>query len=49
MLFNLKDHYKNEIAAYELDKLLGLGMVPPTVERKIGREWGRCRCGSTEP
>ena len=40
ILLNLKDHYKHEIAAYELDKLLGLGMVPPTVERQIGREWG---------
>jgi len=39
-LFRLEDNYKHEIAAYELDKLLGLGMVPPTVERKIGREWG---------
>ena len=40
MLLNLKDSYKHEIAAYELDKLLGLGIVPPTIERKIGREWG---------
>ncbi len=40
VLRNLKDHYKHEIAAYELDKLLGLGIVPPTVERRIGRDWG---------
>jgi hypothetical protein len=40
VLVNLKDHYKHEIAAYELDKLLGLGIVPPTVERRIWREWG---------
>jgi hypothetical protein len=33
------ESYKSEIAAYELDKLLGLGMVPPTVERRVG-EWG---------
>ena len=39
-LFRLEDDYKHEIAAYELDKLLGLGIVPPTVERKIGRERG---------
>ena len=39
-LYRLKDNYNYEIAAYELDKLLGLGLVPPTVERKIGREWG---------
>jgi len=29
------ESYKAEIAAYELDKLLGMGMVPPTVERKV--------------
>ena len=27
--------YKTEIAAYELDKLLKMDMVPPTVERQI--------------
>lgn len=35
-----RDSYKHEIAAYELDKLLGLELVPPTVERKIGGEKG---------
>jgi hypothetical protein len=40
IVFNLRDHYKHEIAAYELDKLLGLGFVPPTVERTIGRDRG---------
>jgi hypothetical protein len=34
------ESYKSEIAAYELDKLLGLGMVPPTVERKYQGETG---------
>ena len=29
------DSYKYEIAAYELDKLIGLDMLPVTVERKI--------------
>ncbi len=29
------ESYKAEVAAYELDKLLGLGMVPVTVERKV--------------
>ena len=29
------ESYKSEIAAYELDKLLGLGMVPPTVEKRV--------------
>jgi hypothetical protein len=37
-----KDHdsWRNEVAAYELDKALGLGMVPPTVERRIGGRKG---------
>ena len=34
------DSWKSEIAAYELDKLLGLGMVPPTVQRRIGLRKG---------
>ena len=34
------DSYKNEIAGYELDKLIGLGMVPPVVERRVGRDRG---------
>ena len=34
-LTRVKDSYKNEIAAYELDALLGLGIVPPCVERRI--------------
>ena len=37
------DSYKNEIAAYELDKLLGLGMLPVTVERKIKGKRGSLR------
>ena len=34
------ESYRAEIAAYELDKLLGLHMVPPTVERKVKGETG---------
>jgi hypothetical protein len=34
------ESYKSEIAAYELDKLLDLGMVPPKVERRIDGEVG---------
>jgi hypothetical protein len=29
-----KDSYKYEIAAYELDKILGLELVPPTADRR---------------
>jgi hypothetical protein len=34
------DSYKAEIAAYAVDKLLGLDMVPPYVERRIKGELG---------
>jgi hypothetical protein len=30
-----RESYKAEVAAYKLDQLLGLGMVPPAVERRI--------------
>lgn len=35
-----RESYKNDIAAYELDKLLRLDMVPPTVERQIEGRMG---------
>jgi hypothetical protein len=34
------ESYKSEIAAYELDKLLGLGMVPVAVEKRWKNEKG---------
>jgi hypothetical protein len=34
------ESYKSEIAAYELDKMLGLDMVPPSVERTIRNDRG---------
>jgi hypothetical protein len=34
------ESYKSEIAAYELDKLLGLNMVPVVVERRVANELG---------
>jgi len=33
--FDFRDSWRSEVAAYELDKMLGLGLVPPTVERRI--------------
>jgi hypothetical protein len=35
-----QDSWRTEIAAYELDKLLGLGMVPATVERTFNGRKG---------
>jgi len=40
VIIGFRDSYKNEVAAYELDKMLGLGLVPPTVERVIDKERG---------
>jgi hypothetical protein len=34
MELDFQDSWRTEIAAYELDKLLGLGMVPATIERE---------------
>jgi len=34
------DNWRNEVAAYELDKLLGIGIVPPTVARTVGGRQG---------
>lgn len=37
---NHEESYQAEVAAYRLSRWLGLDMVPPTVERKIGRRYG---------
>src|SRR5262245_34044819 len=34
------ESYKSEIAAYQLDRLLNMQMVPPAVERRIGDDTG---------
>ncbi len=36
--FNFTDSYKYNIAGYRLDKILGLGMVPVSVKRRVGRK-----------
>jgi len=38
-----RESYAAEVAAYELDKLLGLKMVPVTVERRIAGESGSAK------
>lgn len=35
-----QESYKSEIAAYEIDKMLGLDMVPPTVEKRVKGDLG---------
>lgn len=40
VIVDFADSYKHEIASYELDKLLGTGLVPPTVERTFGHTTG---------
>jgi len=37
---NFRDSYKYNIAAWRLDRMLGLGMVPVSVERKVGGKTG---------
>ena len=34
------ESYKSEVAAYKLDRILGLNMVPPTIERRVGSDLG---------
>jgi len=50
-----RESYKSEIAAYELDKLLKMDMVPPTVERQIdgrngaAQQWVENVVDATDP
>jgi len=37
---NNADRYQNELAAYQMDQLLGLNMIPATIFRKIERSKG---------
>ncbi len=37
---DFQDSWRTEVAAYELDKLISLGMVPATVERRVASEVG---------
>jgi len=35
-----RDSFRHEVAAYRVDQILGLGLVPPTVAREIGGRLG---------
>jgi len=37
------ENWRWEIAAYKIDKLLGLNMVPPTIEKRFRKERGSCQ------
>jgi hypothetical protein len=37
---NFQDSWRTELAAYEVDKIVGLGMVPATVERELDGQRG---------
>jgi hypothetical protein len=43
MQWGYLESWKYEIAAYRLDKLLGLNMVPPTVEKRFRGNGGSCQ------
>jgi hypothetical protein len=44
-----RDSWKHEIAAYELDRLLDLRLVPPTVERKLDGRRGSLQAWAERP
>ena len=37
------DRWRYEVAAYQMDRLLGLNMIPPTVERRFRGDRGSCQ------
>ncbi len=39
----VRDYWRFEIAAYRLDRCLGIGMIPPTVERRFQGKKGSCQ------
>jgi len=43
---NFQDSYMTEIAAYEVDKIIGLGMVPTTVDVPLKGKEALCSFGS---
>ena len=38
--FGAPDRWRYEIAAYRFDRLMGLGRIPPTIERRVKGEKG---------
>lgn len=44
-----RDTWRHEVAAYELDRLLALRLVPPTVERKLGGKRGSLQAWAERP
>ena len=44
-----RDTWKHEVAAYELDQLLGLRLVPTTVERKVSGKRGSLQAWADRP
>jgi len=44
-----RDNWRHEIAAYQLDQLLGLRLVPPTVERKVKGKRGSLQAWADRP
>jgi hypothetical protein len=44
-----RDSWKHEVAAYRFDRLLGLRIVPPTVERKLAGKRGSLQAWGERP